>query len=165
MKNLQKGSTNVWLIVIIVILLIVIGYLTLIRTPVVDNQQVNSAPQVLSEDEVIERLLSSWKITQSKFSIKAGESGTYNSPTEIQFISADTMFIHFDDGLVDHISLLQFKDNSFTELKLVGTMSIMSQTEWQDLVNMYGSEGYEVTNYELHTIGEIVKVPNNVFVR
>jgi hypothetical protein len=165
MKNLQKGLTNVWLIVIIVILLVVIGYITLIKTPLVDNQQGNSTIDVLSEDEVIQKLLSSWKITQSKFSIKAGESGTYNSPTEIQFISADTMFIYYDDGLVDHISILQFKNNLFTELKLVGTMSKMSQTEWQDLVNMYGSEGYQISNYGPQPFEEFVKVPNNLFVR
>lgn len=44
MKNTQKGSINVWLVGIILIFIIVIGYFAFIRNPASSNQEVNTSP-------------------------------------------------------------------------------------------------------------------------
>jgi hypothetical protein len=133
--------------------------------------------QIPSEDALIKQLLFSWIITQSNFSSKAGESGTYNQPSKVQFIANDTLLAYYDDGLVDHISILQFKNGAFVELKNVGVMSTMSLDEWQTLVMTYGSQNFSVSNYitsilknglkngQLVNYEELTKVSENVFVR
>lgn len=54
------------------------------------NDEIHSSFQAQFESQFIQRLLSSWNITQSHFATKAGESGTYNPPSKIQFITDDT---------------------------------------------------------------------------
>lgn len=185
MKNTQKGSVNIWLVVIIVILVIALGYFAFMKKPIVENQQLNSvsetpttngisnssqtpvktASQTPTEGEIIQKLLSSWKSTQSNFSVKAGESGTFNPPSKIQFISSDTMLIYYDDGLVDHISVIQYKNNNFTELKSVGVMSTMPLNQWQTLVNTYGNSRYSFSSYQSSDYKSFTKVSSNIFVR
>lgn len=175
MKNFQKGSVNVWLVVIILILLVLVGYFVLIKKPTTEIQQINITTETIKnnisnnetsiENDFIQKLLSSWKITQSKFSTKAGESGTFNPPSKIQFISADTVLAYYDDGLVDHISVVQLKNNSFVELKNVGVMSTMTQAQWLTLVNTYGSTNYPVSNYQSSDYKTFSKVSSNIFVR
>ena len=118
-----------------------------------------------SENETIQKLLVSWKDTQGKFSSKAGESGTFNPPSRVQFISSDTLLVYYDDGLVDHISVLRFKNNLFSELKNVGVMSTMPQSQWQSLVSTYGDVNYPVSSYQSSDGKRFVKVSANVFVK
>src|ERR1035437_5740686 len=101
-----------FIIVLVVIIVIILGYI-LIRGNNAFGPYLPSTPASVltitvssNENGLIQQLLASWKSTQSAFSVKAGESGTYNLPDKIQFISADTMLVHYDDGLVDHISVL-----------------------------------------------------------
>jgi uncharacterized protein YneF (UPF0154 family) len=187
MKNLQKGSMNVVLIVIIIALLIVVGYFVFMKqsqntkqlesaTSIPENTntisnlntnqvQVNTVSQTPSENELIQKLLTSWKTVQLSFSSKAGESGTFNAPSKIQFISSDTMLVNYDDGLVDHVSVVRYKNNSFTELKNVGVMSTMSMTQWQGIVSTYGNAGYAYSNYQSSNYKNFSKVSSNIFVR
>gem|GEM_PF-6612242 len=150
----------------VIILLIGVGYFTFVKKSVVNNETVLPImTETPTENEVIQLLLSSWKATQSKFVAKAGESGTFNAPSKIQFIAADTMLINYDDGLVDHISILQFQDNSLVELKRVGTMMRLTQSEWQALVKTYGDPAYPVSNYESSDYALFTKVAGNIFVK
>lgn len=185
MKNTQKGSANVWLLAVIVILLIIVGYLLFMKKPAAENQQVTSSPestntvsntnnntisgqqvsQTPSENQIIQTLLVNWKSTQVKFSSKAGESGTFNPPSKIQFISADNMLVYYDDGLVEHISVVQFKNGSFVELKNVGVMSTVSQSQWQSLVSAYGNSIYTPSNYQSSDYKTFTKTSTNIFVR
>jgi hypothetical protein len=174
------------LIVVIVILVCAVGYFAFVKKsePVAQQPipaQTNTpAPtptptafQVPSEDILIKKLLTSWVAIQSKFSSKAGESGTYNQPSKIQFIAKDTFFVYYDDGLVDHISILQFKNGTFVELKNVGVMSNMPLNEWQALVKTYGDQNFSDSNYTTDILRngkqvsytELTKVPENVFVK
>ncbi len=43
MKNLQKGSVNVWLVAIIVILLLIVGYFLFMKKPATTEQQIPSS--------------------------------------------------------------------------------------------------------------------------
>ena len=185
MKTLQKGSANVWLVAVIVILLIIVGYLLFMKKPTAENRQVTSSPestdtvsntnnntilgqqvfQTTSENQIIQTLLVNWKSTQAKFSSRAGEGGTFNPPSKIQFISAYTILVYYDDGLVDHISVVQFKNGSFVELKNVGVMSTMSQNQWQSLVSTYGNSSYTPSNYQSSDYKIFTKTSNNIFVR
>lgn len=116
------------------------------------------------EETIINNLLLTWKTTQANFSVKAGESGTYNQPSKIQFISTNTMLVYYDDGLVDHISVIRFDQGSFKELQNVGAMSTMSQSQWQTILNTYGLAGYPVSNYQSNDQRTFIKVVNNIFV-
>ena len=132
----------------------------------------SATSQIPSEDVLIKQLLSSWITVQSNFLLKAGESGIYNQPSKVQFIANDTFIIYYDDGLVDHISILQFKNGAFIELKNVGVMSAMPLNEWQTLVSLYGNQNFSVSNYttsilrngQLVNYEELTKVSENVFV-
>ena len=119
----------------------------------------------MNEDKTLTRLINSWKVTQSKFSVKAGESGTYNAPDKVQFISADTVLVHYDDGLVDHISVLRFIGEEFIELKNVGVMNTMSQNQWKALFDMYGSTDYNMSNLQSNDKGLYIQVAKNIFVK
>jgi len=179
----RKEPIAVVLVIPAVILAMVAGYFALqfavdrVHRPGV-LQQLTPRPtpttsQVPSEDTLIKQLLSSWATTQSKFSSKAGESGTYNQPSKVQFIAKDTFLVYYDDGLVDHISILQFKNGIFVELKNVGVMSTMPLNQWQTLVKTYGDQNFSVSNYATDILRngkqvsytELTKVPENVFVR
>ena len=174
-----------WLVAGTVILLIFIGYLMFMKKPTADNQQGTSSPestnivsntsgntapaqqvsQAPSENQIIQALLVNWKSTQAEFSLKAGESGTFNPPSKIQFISADTMLVYYDDGLVDHVSVVQYKNGIFVELKNVGVMSTMSQSQWQSLVSTYGNSVYDFSNYQSSDYKTFTKTSTNIFVR
>lgn len=159
-----------FIIILIAIIVIILGYI-LIRGntfgPYLPPTPASVPTITVSSNEngLIQQLLASWKSTQSAFSVKAGESGTYNSPDKIQFISADTILVHYDDGLVDHISVLQFKNDTFTELKNVGVMSTMPLDQWQTLVSTYGNVNYPFSNYQSSDYSSFVKVSGNIFVR
>lgn len=135
--------------------------------------QTQTGSQTPTENKIINDLRTSWMTTQSKFSSKAGESGTYNQPSKVQFISNDNLLVYYDDGLVDHISVVQYKNGTFTELKNVGVMSTMSMGEWQTLVKTYGDQNFSASNYTTSILrnGQFVnyqtltKVSENVFVR
>jgi hypothetical protein len=45
MKNLQKGLTNVWLVIIIVVAVLVVGYFAFVKKPSGTNQNTISTPQ------------------------------------------------------------------------------------------------------------------------
>lgn len=165
----KKDSVNIILVIIIVILFGAIGYLAMRNpspVPVISDSEAN-------ENKIVSDLLSSWIATQAKFAVKAGESGTYNQPDKIQFVSANTLLVHYDDGLVDHISVLRYENSLFTELKNVGVMSTMSQDAWQALVNAYGDNKYPASSYTTNILRngkgieftELTKVPENVFVK
>lgn len=167
----KKGSTNIILVIIIVLLLGAVGYLAMRNpSPLPANEVPNYSA---NENKIVSDLLSSWIATQSKFAVKAGESGTYNQPDKIQFISANTMLAHYDDGLVDHISVLRYENGAFTELKNVGVMSTMALDAWQTLVSAYGDNKYPVGSYTTNILRngkgiefpELTKVPENIFVR
>jgi hypothetical protein len=158
------------IIVLVIIIVIILGYF-LVRGDIIGPYlppTPASVPTITvssNENGLIQQLLASWNLTQSKFSLKAGESGTYNLPDKIQFISTDTMLVHYDDGLVDHISVLQFKNDTFTELKNVGIMSTMPLDQWQTLVSIYGNVNYPFSNYRSSDYKTFVKVSGNIFVR
>ena len=127
----------------------------------------------MDEDTLINQLLASWVATQSKFSVKAGESGIYNSPNKVQFIARDTFLVHYDDGLSDHISILQFKNGAVIELKNVVAKSTIPLDEWRALVKNYGDQNFSVSNYTTYILRngkqisytKLTKVPENVFVK
>ncbi|OGZ01917.1 MAG: hypothetical protein A2946_02675 [Candidatus Liptonbacteria bacterium RIFCSPLOWO2_01_FULL_53_13] len=129
--------------------------------------------QAYGEDALIRQLLASWAVTQSKFSAKAGESGTYGSPGQLQFIAKDTLLVYYDDGLVDHTSVLRYKDGAFTELKHVGIMNTMPLNQWEALVKTYGDQNFPASSYTTYVVRdgkfidykELTKVPENVFVK
>lgn len=160
------------LFVILLVVVVIVGYF-LIKSAFypypperpAPESQVQTVSQSSNENGLIQQLLASWKSTQSAFSVKAGESGTYNLPDKIQFISTDTMLVHYDDGLVDHISVLQLKNDIFTELKNVGVMSTMPLDQWQTLVSTYGDVNYPFSNYQSSDYKTFVKVSGNIFVR
>jgi hypothetical protein len=160
------------IIVLVAIIVIVLGYI-LIRgntfgpylPPTPGSARTITVSQASNENGLIQQLLASWKTTQSAFSVKAGESGTYNLPDKIQFISADTILVHYDDGLVDHISVLQFKNDIFTELKNIGVMSTMPLDQWQTLISTYGNVNYPFSNYQSSDYKTFVKVSRNIFVK
>lgn len=170
------------LVVMIVLLVGVVGYFAFKKsspspTTEVSNSGQNETPTQTSsptpsEDKIISDLHTSWVTTQSKFSSKAGES-TYNQPSKVQFISKDTLLVYYDDGLVDHISVVQYKNGIFTELKNVGVMSTMSMSEWRALVKTYGDQNFSASSYTTSILrnGQLVnyqtltKVSENVFVR
>ncbi len=167
----KKGSANIVLIIIIVLLLSAAGYLAANKRTLAPA---NKAPNYgASENKIVSDLLSSWVATQAKFAVRAGESGTYNQPDKVQFISTNTILAHYDDGLVDHISVLRHKNNTFTELKNVGVMSTMALDAWRALVNLYGDNKYPVGSYTTNILRngrgiefpELTKVPENIFVR
>lgn len=167
----KKGSANIVLIIIIVLLLSAAGYLAASKRTLAPANEVPNYSA--SENKIVSDLLSSWVATQAKFAVKAGESGTYNQPDKIQFISANTLLAHYDDGLVDHISVLRYENNTFAELKNVGVMSAMALDAWQTLVGTYGDSKYPVGSYTTNILRngrgiefpELTKVPENVFVR
>ncbi|MDO8569355.1 MAG: hypothetical protein Q7R89_01035 [bacterium] len=187
--NNQKGFANIVLIVVIVMVVVgAVGYFAFVKksepivqqptptqtnTPAPTPTPTPTASQVPNEDTLIKQLLASWVTIQSKFSSKAGESGTYNQPSKVQFIAKDTFLVYYDDGLVDHISILQFKNGTFVELKNVGVMSTMPINEWQALVKTYGDQNFSISNYTTDILRngkqvsytELTKVPENVFVR
>ncbi|TSC59693.1 MAG: hypothetical protein LiPW15_713 [Parcubacteria group bacterium LiPW_15] len=169
----NKGSVNIILVIIIVLLLGTVGYLAT-RTPSPLPAPANEAPDYnANENKIISDLLSSWVATQAKFAIKASESGTYNQPNKVQFIASTTLLVHYDDGLVDHISVLRYQNGTLTELKNVGVMSTMPQDAWQALVDVYGDSKYPVGSYTTNVFRngkgieypELTKVPENIFVR
>ncbi len=167
----KKGSVNIILVIIIVFLLATVGYLATGKRSLAPVDEVSNYDA--SENKTVSDLLSSWITTQSKFTVKAGESGTYNQPDKVQFISADTLLVHYDDGLVDHISVLGYENGAFTELKNVGVMSTMTLDAWQELVAVYGDSKYPESSYTTNILRngkgiefpELTKVPENVFVR
>lgn len=178
MKNSKVGSVNMLLVIIIVLFVSALLYTTSKNKSINTDSSaaftpetlsspasVQSVPQTRNDFEVIQRILSSWTATQKTFVSKAGESGVYNPPSKIQFISPDTTLINYDDGLVDHISVLQFKDNAFKELKHIGMMNKMSSDQWKGLVSSYGSANFEVGNYESGDHKSFTKVSRNIFVR
>jgi len=169
----KKGSANIILVIIIVLLLGVIGYLAM-KNPSPLPAPANEAPDYnANENKIIGELRSFWVATQAKFAIKAGESGTYNQPDKVQFIASTTLIAHYDDGLVDHISVLRYQNGTFIELKNVGVMSTMPQDAWQALVDVYGDIKYPVGSYTTNVFRngkgieypEITKVPENIFVK
>ncbi len=150
------------LTVILVICVITIGYFVYTKTFV----------SVPSESQILSRVLSNWKQIQIQLTPKAGESGTFNQPTKIQFITRDIFFVYYDDGLVDHISLLKYANGSFMEIQYFGVMSTFSEQSWKSLIGIYGNDSYHISNY---TTGisrngtyidfkSLTKVPENVFV-
>lgn len=167
----RKGSANIVLIIIIVLLLSAVGYLAASKRTLAPTDEVSNSGE--SENKIVSDLLSSWVATQAKFAAKAGESGTYNQPDKVQFISANTLLAHYDDGLVDHISVLRYESRTFTELKNVGVMSTMAPDAWQTLVGVYGDEKYLASSYTTNILRngkgiefpELTKVPENIFVR
>lgn len=122
------------------------------------------AAQTTSEDAIVKRLISGWKPTQSRFSRKAGESGTYNSPDRVQFIAPNVLLVHYDDGLVDLLSVLQFNEGTFSETEVLGSMSRMPSEQWKAVVQIYGDPNYSPQNYEEGIYPNLVRVPENVFV-
>lgn len=181
MKISKKWSISI--LIIVILLIGVLIYLSIKRpytnrlietADTRENQNSIEAPSsVPDESKILSHLLISWLTTQSKFSVKAGEGGIYNGPTKVQFISNDTMFVYYDDGLVDHISVLRYGNSVFVELKNIGVMSAMSLTEWQALVKIYGNQNFTPSNY---TTGisrngkyveyeELTKVSENIFVK
>lgn len=154
---------NTILVTVTILLLGVSGYFVSIA----------SSPVPVSEDKIVSDLSTSWVATQSKFSSKAGESGTYNQPDKVQFISEDTLLVHYDDGLVDHISVVRHKKGVFTELKNVGVASTLSIGTWQMLVRDYGDRDFSAISYAISIVrnGKMVnfqtltRVSENVFVR
>jgi hypothetical protein len=49
MENFQKGSTHVWLVVIIVVLLVSVGYFAFVKKPATSNQQTISMPEAQNQ--------------------------------------------------------------------------------------------------------------------
>jgi hypothetical protein len=154
---------NTILITVTILLLGVSGYFVFIT----------SSPVPVSKDKILSDLGTSWVVTQSKFSSRAGESGTYNQPDRVQFISEDTLLVHYDDGLVDHISVVRYENGAFTELKKFGAASTMSIGAWQMLVKDYGDQDFSAISYATSILrnGKMVnfqtltRVSENVFVR
>jgi hypothetical protein len=142
-------------IILIILLVTTISYFVFIK---------------FSDDKIIENLRTSWLITQNSFSVKAGESGTYNKPNKVQFISKDTLLVHYDDGLVDHTSILKYKNGAFNELKNVGVLSNFPLSEWQVIVKTYGDQNFSPINYTISMEGGgdykvLTKTSVNVFVK
>ena len=169
----KKGSASIILVTIIVLLLGAVGYLA-VKKPSPLPAPANEAPNYgANENKIISELQSLWVATQAKFAVKAGESGTYNQPDKIQFIASTTLLVHYDDGLVDHISVLRYQNGTFTELKNIGVMSTIPQDAWQALVNVYGDSKYTAGSYTTSILRngkgieypELTKVPENIFVR
>lgn len=132
-------------------------------------EEINSVEQEYTKNEKAERitinsLIASWKTVSKTFSVKAGESGSFNLPDKIQFISSDTMLVHYDDGLIDHMSVVRMKGNSFVELKNVGVMSLLPNDSWLELVKKYGDVNYRGQNYQNYDGKGWVNVPENIFV-
>jgi hypothetical protein len=150
----QKRSASVWLILgIIVVVAIGAGI----------YEFNGRTSQETRERATIDSLIASWRSVSKTFSSKAGESGNFNNPDKIQFISSDTMLVHYDDGLVDHISVVQKKDNSFVELKNIGVKSVIPLDSWVELVKTYGDIHYRPMNYHFD-VNKWVLVPENTFV-
>jgi len=169
----EKGSANIILVTIIVLLLGAVGYLA-VKKPSPVLAPANEIPNyAANENKIISDLRFSWVSTQAKFAVKAGESGTYNQPDKVQFIASTTLIVHYDDGLVDHISVLRYQNGAFTELKNIGVMSTIPQDAWQALVTVYGDSKYPTGSYTTNILRngkgieypELTKVPENIFVR
>lgn len=164
--------------IIIVILIIILGFVVyqiFIKSystcwpycpgmTVTDTLEIKEQMKQANENNLINKLLENWKEVQSKFFIKAGESGTYNAPDKLQFISSDTLLVHYDDGLADHNSVLQFKDDSFVELSFIKNKvrDKIPGDAWKEIVNQYGDKNYSIANYIIDS-GVSKKVMDNIF--
>ena len=151
------------LTVILVVCVVTIGYFVYTKTFV-------SAP---SERQILSRVFTDWKQIQLQMTPKAGESGIFNHPTKIQFITRDTFFVYYDDGLVDHVSLVKYANGAFLELQYFGTMSAFPEDSWKSIIGIYGNDSYRIANYTTGVsrngtyidFKSLTKVPENVFVQ
>lgn len=159
----MKKKVTISIVIIIVALIVWAGYELFVPRPVCCA--LPPTAEKMNEDKTLTKLINSWEVTQSKFSVKAGESGTYNAPDKVQFISADTVLVHYDDGLVDHISVLRFIGEEFVELKNVGIMNTMPQNQWKALFDMYGDTKYKVASLQSNDKGLYVETQKNIFVK
>jgi hypothetical protein len=117
------------------------------------------------ERSMVNMLLKNWTDFQSRFAVKAGESGTYNQPNKIQFIAPETVLVHYDDGLNDAISILRFYKSAFLEIKQLGSIDTLPEEKWKAIVKAYGDPNYIIQNFEEGIASSMIKVSENIFVR
>ncbi len=163
---------------IVVLAVALIGYVLYERTPAkvvptgdpgsssttVPNATTTSS---LSEMEVIGALLEGWPSLYKDLKVVPANSAWYIYSA--QFIGNNRLLVYFEDGHVAYLAVLGYANNNFTVVKVMPE-TMLSMSEWQNIVSAYGDPRGPISNYTIGIMrnGEYIqfdaltKVPENV---
>ncbi|MDP2703835.1 MAG: hypothetical protein Q8P01_01275 [bacterium] len=166
------------IVILIVITLIGIGvYLwtnqgdNQIPSPTPGQDESSNAPTRI---EVLDTLVDNWTNIQKEVSGTPVLGSTkWSVPNDAQFISANRVFIGFDDGHVTLGAIFEY-DNAlnFTYVAETRDYPFGSETKWKEFIAQYSDTNYQVETYaksifrggEMIFFDEWTKVPENRFV-
>ncbi len=108
-----------------------------------------SLAKALTPDELIANLKTNWAVVQTSIGFRPtyhnqveNSKKVWRTPVTIDSIGKNSLVVRFEDDNNSHVGIFNFDGSAFKLLKVYKNQGEFTESEWQEIMNAYGTPSY-----------------------